>query len=129
MTSLFKKRILEVVSKVPYGNVVSYGQVALYVGVPRGARQVGWILNGSEGVEIPWWRVVNNKGLITIKGSKYSNVEQRNLLLGEGVEVNKDFYLDMEKFRFRPNLDFIKSLKLDRDYLEMLADKIQFSRG
>ena len=51
---------------IPYGRVVSYGQVAAYVGVPRGARQVGWTLRRLEDIDIPWWRVINNEGRISI---------------------------------------------------------------
>ena len=66
--SKFKEKVIEVVSLIPFGKVVSYGQVALYIGIPRAARQVGWMLNRMEGdVQIPWWRVVNNQGRISIK--------------------------------------------------------------
>src|SRR3989304_10327347 len=102
--SKFKDGVIKVVSKVPYGKVVSYGQVALYIGVPRAARQVGWTLNRMEGVEkIPWWRVVNNQGRISIKGSKYSANEQRNLLLQENIAVSADMTFDIEKYRFLPD--------------------------
>ena len=47
--SEFKQKVIEVVQNVPFGTVVSYGQVAVMIGVPRAARQVGWILNSTEG--------------------------------------------------------------------------------
>lgn len=127
--SLFKKYVLEIVKKVPYGTVVSYGQVALYAGVPRAARQVGWILNQSEGnTEIPWWRVINNAGRITIKGAKYNDAElQRKLLKSEGVEVDDDFNLDIEKYRFIADEKFFKKLKFDEEYLDVINKKIPFS--
>ena len=44
--SKFKDGVIKVVNLIPYGKIVSYGQVALYLGLPRAARQVGWVLNG-----------------------------------------------------------------------------------
>src|SRR3972149_6610734 len=99
--SKFKEAVINVVRKIPNGKVVSYGQVALYIGMPRAARQVGWILNKTEGVlEIPWWRVVNNEGRISIKGSKYSANDQRERLLSEGIKVTRDFTFNIEEYRF-----------------------------
>ena len=125
--SKFKAQVIKVVNLIPHGKVVSYGQVALYIGVPRAARQVGWILNGLEGrTFVPWWRVVNNKGRISIKNSRYSAEEQRQLLIQEGVEVDKDFSFDIEKYRFVPDEKFVKKLELDPVYLGIISTKIPF---
>src|SRR3990167_6767614 len=98
--SKFKDGVVKVVSIVPYGKVVSYGQVALYIGIPRAARQVGWTLNMMEDIEnIPWWRVVNNQGRISIKNSKYSAIDQRSFLGHEGIKIGDDFTFDVEKYR------------------------------
>ena len=127
--SKFRDYVYEVVQRVPYGKVVSYGQVALYAGIPRGARQVGWILNQSEGkVDLPWWRVVNNAGKITIKGNRYNTPDiQRKLLLSEKVKVDEEFNLDIEKYRFKPSEEFFKSIEHDEKYLDLVAEKIPFS--
>jgi len=128
--SKFKNYIYEIVQKIPHGKVVSYGQVALYAGIPRGARQVGWILRQSEEkVDLPWWRVVNNKGRVTIKGNKYNDANiQRKLLLNEGVRVDEEFNLDIEAHRFKPDEDFFKGLKHDEKYLDFIAEKIPFNK-
>lgn len=125
MSSLFKDRVIEIVRAIPYGKVVSYGQVALYAGIPRAARQVGWILNQTEGkISLPWWRVINKKGLITIKGAVFSDRElQRKLLKAEGIEVSDDFLVDMNKYRFIADKLFIKEMKLDKNYLSALIEK------
>src|SRR5690349_20094152 len=100
--SRFKDAVIRVVQSVPRGSVVSYGQVALYVGVPRAARQVGWILRGiEEEFDLPWWRVINNAGRISIKGNKYNTPDlQKKLLESDGVEVDEDFTLDIQKYRW-----------------------------
>jgi methylated-DNA-protein-cysteine methyltransferase related protein len=101
--SPFRQKVIEIVSHIPPGRVMSYGQVALYIGAPRAARQVGWTLRhiGPE-IVIPWWRVINQKGRISIKGNFYADkMLQKKLLEAEGIEVN-EFRLDMKKYRFVP---------------------------
>lgn len=124
--SKFKIYVYKVVQGIPYGKVASYGQVALYSGAPRAARQVGWILNQSEGkVDLPWWRVINNAGKITINGNRYNTADlQRKLLVSEGIIVDEDFNLDIESYRFHPDEKFLKSLNLDQKYLESIAHKL-----
>jgi methylated-DNA-protein-cysteine methyltransferase related protein len=99
----FKEKVIEVIKKVPKGTVVSYGQVAAYSGAPRAARAVGGILRAMpEDTKIPWWRVVNNKGLISIKGNMFCTKDkQRSLLEAEGVLVSNEFELDIKKYRFK----------------------------
>lgn len=125
--SKFKEGVIKVVNLIPYGMVASYGQVAAYVGMPRAARQVGWMLNKlPDNTVVPWWRVVNNKGRISIIGSKYSAKDQRLLLEKEGVEILDDLSFDIEKYRFKPDKKFIRKLELDPTYLEMIGNKISF---
>jgi len=63
--STFTQKVIQVIKSIPYSKVVSYGQVAAYVGVPRASLQVGWILRSiKDSNSLPWWRVVNNKGRI-----------------------------------------------------------------
>lgn len=102
MQKTFKNKVLELVNQIPYGKVASYGQIALYADSPRAARQVGWILNHNEDTahERPWWRVVNNSGRISIKGSDFSAEDQRFRLEAEGVVITKDFTFDIEKYRW-----------------------------
>ena len=97
----FQRSILAIVRTVPRGKVVSYGQIATYLGSPRAARQVGWAMRSLEGApDFPWWRVLNNQGLITIKGTQHaSKVLQKELLESEGVEIGPDFRLDMKQYR------------------------------
>jgi methylated-DNA-protein-cysteine methyltransferase related protein len=124
----FSQNVYKVVRMIPSGMVASYGQVALYVGVPRAARQVGWALSQLKGDDpVPWWRVVNNKGRISIKASTYSAEEQRQLLIQEGLSINKNFGFNIEKYRFRPGLEFFKNLSIDPIYLNFILRKIPLS--
>ncbi len=99
----FKEKVYQKMSEVPRKKVVSYGQVAAACGSPRAARQVGWMLHLLDGSDtVPWWRVINNVGQISIKGNFLSTPKkQKKLLEDEGVEVAKDFKIDIEKYRYK----------------------------
>lgn len=98
----FKEKVIEAVKKIPKGRLVSYGQVAAYCGSPRAARQVGWMLHSLDGNnQLPWWRVINNLGHISIKGNIMSTpLAQKNYLEAEGILVDKDMKIDIEKYRY-----------------------------
>ena len=120
----FQEAILLAVRQVPYGKVASYGQIAAYIGTPRAARQVGWAMHSLGGTpDFPWWRIVNNAGKITIKGNMINSKQlQKELLQAEGVEVNGQLQLDIERYRYRPDALALSVLQLDPDYLaEVLA--------
>ena len=83
--------------------MVSYGQVAAACGYPKAARQVGGILRAADIADgkIPWWRVVNNQGTISIKGNWTATKElQKELLIREGIKVSKGFVLDINRYRY-----------------------------
>lgn len=82
----FFARVYALVRRIPRGRVATYGQVAALVGVPRGARAVGWALRGlgRRHAEVPWHRVVGASGRISLDG-RASGLEQRRRLRAEGV--------------------------------------------
>lgn len=100
----FKHKAIVFMTSVPKGKVVSYGQVAASCGSPRAARQVGMILRtlGTDS-QVPWWRVVNNRGEISIKGNWEATKElQKRLLEQDGVSVSEAYKVDMLRFRYKP---------------------------
>jgi methylated-DNA-protein-cysteine methyltransferase related protein len=55
----------------------------------------------AEETIVPWWRVVNNQGVISIKGNWEASKElQRELLRKEGIEVSENFTLDINRYRY-----------------------------
>jgi alkylated DNA nucleotide flippase Atl1 len=51
---------------------------------------------------VPWWRVINNAGIISIKGNWIATKEvQRELLVKEGVVVDENFMIEIERYRYR----------------------------
>jgi len=120
--SKFRNKVLELVNRIPYGKVASYGQIALIAGVARGARQVGHILHVNGG-DYPWWRVINNAGRLSTTVLDNQDKSQRDLLLEEGVLVNENLELDIEEYRWRPDTETLKELQLDDKYIEKVMEK------
>ncbi len=90
----FRDEVICIVKSIPKGKVLSYGAVASMAGSPRAARQVGFILRQADPGTLPWWRVVNSKGQISIKGNfEASKQLQKELLEAEGVAINENFML------------------------------------
>ena len=82
----FYHRIYRIVRHIPRGRVATYGLVARLAGRPGAARTVGWALSAlPEDSDVPWWRVINAAGRISLAPNDHSAVFQRALLLREGV--------------------------------------------
>lgn len=80
------RRIYRVVGRIPAGRVASYGVVARLAGRPGAARTVGWALSALPAdSDVPWWRVINAAGGISLADHRHGAVLQRALLLREGV--------------------------------------------
>jgi len=56
----YVERVLQVVESIPPGRVMSYGDIAEYVG-EGGPRQVGRVM-ALYGGGVPWWRVIRSDG-------------------------------------------------------------------
>jgi methylated-DNA-protein-cysteine methyltransferase-like protein len=94
-----------VVRKIPRGRVLTYGDVARLAGRPTSARRVGYALFAVRDAKVPWWRVVNARGEISLRhhsGPGGPEDEQRYLLLKEGVEFSADGRIDLEAYRHHP---------------------------
>jgi len=78
------RRILECIESIPAGRVMTYGDVAEYVGASS-ARIVGRVLALDDG-SVPWHRVLRANGTL----AEHLYTEQRQRLLAEGVRFRGD---------------------------------------
>jgi methylated-DNA-[protein]-cysteine S-methyltransferase len=75
----FARKVLRRTARIPYGSVASYGEVAVDVGTPRGARAVGNALGSNPiPVIVPCHRVVRTGGAI---GGYGGGLPRKRLLL------------------------------------------------
>ena len=102
-TPRFFSHVYRLVAQVPKGKVVTYGQVAALLGAPRAGRAVGTALRylpRSLSHTVPWQRVINASGSISIRGDVIRVEEQRWLLENEGIEFNRHGKVNLKKYRW-----------------------------
>lgn len=90
--------ILQVVALIPYGKVATYGQIAKMAGLPKHARLVGRVLQHVEDKHLPWHRVINSQGKISLskldaRGDNLQIVklQAENIVVNAG-KINLKFY-------------------------------------
>ena len=96
-------RIYEVVRRIPRGRVATYGQVARLAGLPGQARQTGYALSAlPDGQRVPWHRVINARGQISVRSEPGSDDRQRQLLEREGVRFDAAGRVCLARFQWKP---------------------------
>lgn len=94
------QRIYEVVAKIPYGKVATYGQVALLAGNPRWSRVVGYALHSNpDPSRIPCHRVVDRFGSVSKAFAFGGENMQIKLLEQEGV-ILKDGRVELAVYQW-----------------------------
>ncbi len=83
--------------RIPPGKVATYGQIARLLGKPRAARTVGWALHSiPEGSDVPWQRVINARGTISLDARGPGGAIQRVLLEAEGIAFDEQGRVDLQ---------------------------------
>ncbi len=95
----FDRAVFALVRRVPPGRVVTYGQVAALLGAPRAARAVGYAMARCP-PGVPWYRVINARGGISLRANVGSMVNQQLLLEAEGVRFGRG-RVDLCRYRWR----------------------------
>lgn len=95
-------RLYAVIRRVPRGRVATYGQIAELAGLEGHARQVGYALHALPANSgVPWHRIVNARGEVSLRSSGDSHELQRMLLEAEGVVFDLRGRIDLERFRWK----------------------------
>ena len=99
MTASFFDQVFRLVRCIPPGRVASYGQIAALLGNPRAARTVGWALRATpDDSEVPWQRVINARGTISLGSDRHGAAIQRTPLEEEGVTFDDQGRVDLEVY-------------------------------
>ena len=118
------QRIYAVVFRIPRGRVATYGQIARLAGLPGQARLVGYALSAlPEGSRVPWHRVVNARGQISLRrdGSPFASI-QRHLLEKENVRFDTSGSIALSRFRWRPRTASIGKARLGKQISPPIDD-------
>ena len=92
------ERIYATVARIPSGRVATYGDIALHLGMPQGARTVGWAMRKCPH-GLPWHRVINAQGKSSLRGE--GRELQYALLAKEGVVAGIGGRIDLEQYRWQ----------------------------
>jgi len=105
MEVTFFDRVYDVVRRIPYGRVSTYGAIASYLGTKGSARMVGWAMNQSHQVKqyVPAHRVVNRYGMLTGKHHFGSPDMMKQLLENENITVEDNTVLCFKKVFWDPS--------------------------
>jgi methylated-DNA-protein-cysteine methyltransferase related protein len=99
----FRTRILALVARIPPGQVMTYGQLALLAGQPAAARQAGFVMNSlMGGPDLPWHRVINAQGAVSTDKLGFGEL-QRGLLGAEGVVFSPAGRCDLQRYQWWPD--------------------------
>ena len=103
------QRIYAVVRRIPEGRVATYGQVASLAGLAGHARQVGYALHAlPDGTAVPWHRVVNANGGISLRSMAGGELVQRGLLEREGIRLDPRGRVPLARVRWLPRRKTIR---------------------
>ncbi|ADT86595.1 MGMT family protein [Vibrio furnissii] len=97
----FLAQIFAVIHQIPHGKVSTYGEIARMAGYPGYARHVGKALgNLPKDSKLPWFRVINSKGEISLTGPDWDR--QRERLVVEGIAVSAEGRISLKKYQWQP---------------------------
>jgi len=98
VTETRKQAFWAALQSIPSGRVCSYGALAQLAGLGRGARLAGrWLKELPDGSALPWHRVVNSQGKLSLPADSPSGQEQMQRLLAEGVRIHNR-RIDMKRY-------------------------------
>lgn len=102
MEETFTQRVRNLIKSIPSGKVATYGLIAVCAGNPRAARQVVRVLHSSsQKHRLPWHRVINSKGRISLPHGNGYEI-QKELLTKEGIVFDQNDRIDLDLFLWNP---------------------------
>tara|TARA_R110001583_G_scaffold11285_1_gene51293 strand:+ start:4869 stop:5171 length:303 start_codon:yes stop_codon:yes gene_type:complete len=85
----FESALYHTLAVLPAGKLSTYGQLAKRCGYPNYARHVGKTLSKlPKNSDLPWFRVVNSQGKISLTGDAF--LRQKSRLKDEGININEN---------------------------------------
>ncbi|HEX8250258.1 MAG TPA: MGMT family protein [Pyrinomonadaceae bacterium] len=107
---IYCARIFELVEQIPFGQVMTYGQIAELLGGQFSAKVVCLALHAAGGEKIPWQRVITSQGSCATSKIFLPYNAQQKLLEAEGVLFDEKLRCDLKKYQWSPQ-KFESSIK------------------
>ena len=98
----YRERVYALVRDIPKGKVMTYGQIALILGLGYTARTVGYVMHGAETERVPWQRVINSQGKCSTGKLTIPLNLQQELLEAEGVVFSASGKCDLNECQWFP---------------------------
>ncbi len=99
-----QERIWHIVALIPEGKVASYGLIADLAGLPKRARFVSTALRKAPPeMQLPWYRVVNAQGKISLAKDSPLYEKQWDLLSEDNIEVVRG-RVNLSRYLWKPDL-------------------------
>lgn len=96
-----KEEVYKYLKMIPKGKVVTYGQIAEYLGNKKLCRVVGNILhNNPDPINQPCYKVVNSKGQLSKNFGDGGIEVQKQRLESDGIEVI-NYKVDLSKYKYK----------------------------
>ena len=96
-----KEKVYEYLTKIPKGKVVTYGQIAEYLGNKKLSRVVGNILHSNpDPIKYPCYKVVNSKGNLSNNFGDGGIEVQKERLEKDGIKVI-DYRVNLDEYQFK----------------------------
>lgn len=96
---VFFERVYDIVAHIPFGKVLSYSQIACYLGYPQSSRMVGWAMHTCP-MGLPWYRVIKKNGELPFPRDSSDYKKQYQLLEKESIEFLPDGIVDMNRYEW-----------------------------
>lgn len=98
----YRERVYAIVSDIPVGRVMTYGQIAEMLGEGYTPRTVGFVMHAADTKEVPWQRVINSQGACSTGRMTVPINLQQKMLEDEGVKFNEKGRCDLNLYRWSP---------------------------
>lgn len=103
----FNEQVWALVRQVPPGRVATYGQIARLIPLPEGVTLPNYETAGARWVgsamaqcpdDVPWQRVINSQGKVSVRKGNDGHIRQRKLLEAEGVIFDERDRIDLKTY-------------------------------
>lgn len=98
----YRQRVYDIVKRIPFGRVMTYGQIAAILGKGYTPRTVGYAMHAADIEGVPWQRVINSRGSCSTGRLTIPVNLQQTMLEQEGVEFDSKGRCDLKKYGWEP---------------------------